>query len=704
MLHVRTLCWTLLALMSLPAVAEDPDALRRTLQNQLLAGRYADALDTARRCSEAVPGNAAVWYNLAGLESQFGSAVASVAAFEHAVTLGFDDFRHAAADTDLGHVRTTTTFERLRVAWADGLAVRRRERALTLPAATWSDSIDLPDRIGGLTAPQATLRLRADADGLEVDVLLGDAELPPIAPWQPGGAGIFAAVVLPSDPATGEGDVAFDFGFGWQNHLPAGAVRIGERWQLLAELSPKMRLDHDTNRLRLTCRIPWNACGTLHPLIDRPLGINVVYVRPGTDGVESAAWIGDPGLGRAQRAWRRSIPVTVTWRRQTQPVVIARLADRVDTGDTATLAPLAAVVQTAAPAEVHLVVRDRHGTMIHDSRHGLAGTAGLRQDTVRIALPTAAGSARIGASIGVGGRRALASWETTVAVVPADWRQRTTNRIVAAPSEEQPSLQLRFDAILATLANRQPREDAAALAATVDELEELLARIDKHGTSMPAGGPFLAVSPGSDLVPPIRCDLALPRGWRPGQPVRVVAVLARAPGAERRAVERAPVLLAERAEPGDAPAIVLAVPHLSINHDPARARATVEHVVSWLREFLRCDTVHLVGVDLLAATVLEVAASNPQDLAGILMVTGVNFVPYPHSTATDLAARFATIPRGLPAGWIWFPDEQRPGDQAAILRQVLMTHGLDLRPDSPVPGGLGFDQAWTRALAWALSF
>ena len=43
-----------------------------------------------------------MWYNLAGIEEQLDDRTAAEEAFAEAVALGFDDFRYAQADADLG--------------------------------------------------------------------------------------------------------------------------------------------------------------------------------------------------------------------------------------------------------------------------------------------------------------------------------------------------------------------------------------------------------------------------------------------------------------------------------------------------------------------------------------------------------------------------------------------------------------------------
>ena len=137
------------------------------------------------------------------------------------------------------------------------------------------------------------------------------------------------------------------------------------------------------------------------------------------------------------------------------------------------------------------------------------------------------------------------------------------------------------------------------------------------------------------------------------------------------------------------------------DHDSDRARRTTNRVIDWLREFLACGPVHLAGVDLLGATALETGAARPDDVAATLLITGMNFAPYPELGSGELPPSLAALSPTLPVGWIWFPEEHRPGDQTALLLDALQRHGSSVDPALAVPGGLDFSQAWSRAVLWA---
>ena len=697
---IRIMTWCLLLLtMAGTTLADERSDLLQTLGRQLQAGDHPAALRTARQYIEIDRTNQAVYYNLAGLEMQHGSRARSLSAFRQAVALGFDDFRFADQDQDLGGLTQDPGYLELRRAWADGLRVRTKDRALTVEAGLWSESFDLADRQGGLSPPAASARLMMEADGLAVEMFLESKGVAETPPWLPGGGGVLATILVPENPLTGEGQLAVDFGFGMNEGMPAGAIRLGNRWQRIAELTPKFRMDPDTGRLGVNIQIPWSTAGIMHPLVDIPLGVNLVFLRQETgDEPGRAAWIADPAIGRTLHPWRRGIPVTCGWPASEAPALQARARDLVIRDRQLILDSVALVSEDNQPADVHFVVRDRDSNVAHDSYIRLEGPAGLRQMPASLDVDLPPGSVRLGVSHG-----GLSAWEATLVSLPAGWEEATSVRIATAPLNEQPSLQYRLDAVIAELSSRLPREHVGALSTTVDELEAMLAIIEATGTSLPAGGPFLAVVPGLDDRPNRRCHLAIPDGWSPGDPVEVLLLLIHAPGAANRALNLAPRLLAEKAQQDgvEPPRVVLAIPDLGPTLPPDVARAEARHILTWLKDLLGCGPVHLSGVDLLGATALEVAMDQGDDVAGVLVFSGMNFVPYPEDDQAALTARFADLDTGLKTGWIWFSDEQLPGDQAYTMRKALRDHGLTISPSRSVKGGLNFSQAWSRALLWA---
>jgi len=682
-----------------PAAAQQAD-WADSLRAQLQAGRLEAALQTAREATAQAPGNPALWYNLAGLEQQVGDPAAAAVALGKAVVHGFTDFRFADADADLGELRRAPVYRQLREAWARSLADRAEARALTLTAGQWSEPIALPDRTGGLTPPVAEARLRVGTGALEVEVrVTGDAG-PTRPPWR-GGSGVFLWVGAPQDAAEGRGGTEIAVGLAEQ--LPVGAVRLGPRWQRLAELTPKLRALADGS-LSYEFAVPWQACRPLHPLVDQPLLVNLTVVTEPEAAVQgTAAWLADPATGRSDRPWRRGVPVRVAWTSDSAPALQGRLSDHLLRGQPLQLTPLAALVADDGPASARLVLRDRTGEVAWQRTLELPGRTGRRTALMSESLDVPAGSLRLGASLDGPGVAGPVTWETELVHLPPGWEERTAARIAAAPAAEQASLRWRLDAVREVASRPESLDAILALGSTVDELEALLDRVAATGTSLPAGGRYLAAVPSADAQDPLPCCLSLPDGWQPGDPARVLLLLARAPGAADRAVTMTPRLLAERAERAGTvpPPLVLAYPQLPIDHHPARARATAGRLLDWLQGFLDAGPVHVAGVDLLAATAFELAAERPEAVAAVLALTGMDFVPYPGAGPEAFRARVAELPAGLSVGWYWFPDEQGPDDQAAPLREALAGAGLSVAPAEPVAGGLDANQAWMRAVVWA---
>jgi len=683
----------------------DGAALLQRLQAELDTDRYAEALLTARAATAVFADNQNLWYNLAGLEEWHGDRAAAIEAMRRAVEAGFDDFRFADEDDDLGGLRRDPAYRALRDDWAADLARAAQARALTLITGEWSEPIALQDLRGAVLPPEATVRLRADQRALEVELLVTHHEPTPLPPWL-GGSGVVLAVVLPATTGGHESQRHVEFAFGMHDKSPRGAVSLRQGWRPLPELALKVRPTAIAAQWQWNITIPWSIGSSLHPLIDDTLGLNVTYQRRGGDlPAATAAWLADPATGRPQQPWRRAVPVTWRWPHDGGPQIHGRLADSVVRDDTVHLAPLVVVTPSDEPAQVQLVLRDHTGRIRQQATWSIDGPAGRR--VFRSALPlgdAAPGPARLGATYQATPTADAVAWETELVILPPGWEDRTSARVATAPAREQPSLQHRLRVVKDLLARYDPLADVDELGSLVGDLQDLLAHLDAHGTSLPAGGTYLAVMPAVSGQPQVGCSLSLPVGWRHGDDGRVLLLLVRSQGGEQRAVAAAPRFLAEQTA-HSAPhgtGAILAIAHLGELADGEISTELAGALLVWLRDFLGCGPVYLAGVDLLAATVLEVAAVRRADLAGVMMVTGMNFVPYPADDADALRARVANLDPSLPASWIWFPDEQQAGDQAAALRRALRAAGLRLQPARAVEGGMNLSQAWTRALLWTL--
>jgi hypothetical protein len=554
--------------------------------------------------------------------------------------------------------------------------------AIELRVGIWSEPFDLKDHDPAADPLNATVRLRPNPTELEFDLIMDPFEPTSLAPWQ-NGNGVFVSVIKPGSESYFE-----EFAFGlFRAEVPIGAIRIADSWQPVVELTPEIGIDPASKRLRLTFAIPWSICGNLHPLVDTEMSLNVASVRQG-----------------GARAFRFADPIRWRWPSEEGPAVHGRPADMVVTGDILNLEPLALVATDDAPAKVTFVLRDSKGGIRHQASWTLRGPAGRRERRGGLPFDMPAGSVTVEARYGDGSVGKTVSWQADLVSLPGRWMQSAADRIAALPARERPSLRYRLDALLAEAEVRHPLDNPVALGMTIHEIDHLLDLHARTGTTLPAGGNYIAAMPGREDLSNLLCSLSLPDGWQRGDPAHVLLLMLRATGGQTQAVMQAPALLDDLMEKrqGPPPSVIVAIPHLTDSADHGADTALTIEIMDWLQDFLDCGPIHLAAVDLLAAAALEVAGIERDRLAGVLMITGMNFTPYPEDDPAWLAARFAELDPNLPAGWIWFPDEQRPGDQARPLRHALRSVGLNLRPSRAVQGDLTFDQAWQRALHWVV--
>jgi tetratricopeptide (TPR) repeat protein len=92
---------------------EDVDVLGELGLVYTRLGRYAAGLDVDRRLVRLAPQNPTAHYNLACSLALCGEASAALDALETAVTFGYDDGPHLAADDDLASLRTEPRFLKL---------------------------------------------------------------------------------------------------------------------------------------------------------------------------------------------------------------------------------------------------------------------------------------------------------------------------------------------------------------------------------------------------------------------------------------------------------------------------------------------------------------------------------------------------------------------------------------------------------------
>jgi hypothetical protein len=678
-----------------PAAAQDAHALRVTLQTQLRAGQLEAARETAHRYVALDPANPDVWYNLAGLEEHAGQRAAAIAAVTSAVAAGFDDFRAAEDDADLGALRQDPAFLALRDASRRTLRERSAGRAARLTAGAWSPWRDMAERHGD-DAPTARVRLRCTGDVLEIEAEVHDAHPADLLPpWQ-GGSGLVVAVAAPDEAGDGDGARYQEIALGLQKKLPVGAILVGQ-WQQLADLTPKLRYDPVTKGLVYLAQIPWSALSPHDPLLDDVLLLNVTYLSLQPAGGRSdASLLHDPAAGNAAARWRRGVALRVDWPPQSGPLLRLRPAD--------------AVVAPGAGRVTAVVVAPAAGATNWEASlpfagHGNATLRAGKQDVpLSLQCPAATGPASLATTLTLPGGEKVEA-RTDLLVLPAGWQAAARRRVAGVPAAERSSVVARIDAVAQALRTRHPRDPVGALGSTVAEVEAMFARAAATGTTLPSSGPYLAILPAAGQAAMLQCAVQTPAGFARDDRHRVLLLFLHAPAQEMRGGDQALRALAEMAPKlGVDPArvaVVIPVAPGPAPPDPGTAAAIVAATIAWARAVWPEVPLAVAGVDAYATPVLQASLDPPAALAGVLLMTGADFAPWPGADDLALRAALAGADRTLSYGWIRFPDETGPGDHAPDVIRAMRGAGLALPTVQEVPGELSASQAWGRAVIWA---
>jgi hypothetical protein len=540
------------------------------------------------------------------------------------------------------------------------------------------------------------VRLRCTSAHLEIEAEVHDTNpRDALPPWQ-GGAGLVVAVSTPEAMDTTDGTHFREVGLGLQQKQPIGALLVGV-WQPLVELAPRLRYDPATRGLIYAARIPWAALAPLDPLLDDRLLVNVTYLslRP-QGGRDTAALLRDPATGRADARWRRGVVMRVSWPPEAGPVLRLRPADAVLAPGTGRVT--AALVAPAAGEATWTSGEPFAGRGRADLRAG-------RQDlAIAVPVPEQTGLVPLDLTVTLP-EDTLITATTEVLVLSPAWPEHARRRLSVVPAAERFAVVARLDAIAQELHDRDPRDQVGALASTIAEVDALLARAEATGTTLPAAGPFVAILPAAGEGPPLRCAVHIPDGFARDGEHRLLLLFQHAPGLEARGADLALRALAEMGPRlGVDPARVAVVVPGAIGATPPDADQAAEIIAAttiWARTVLPAVPIALAGVDAFATPVLQFSLDQPADLAGVLLVTGAAFTPWPG--ADDLALRvvLADADRDLTYGWIRFPDEAGPDDRATDVIRAMRDVGLSLRGVQEIAGDLGASQAWGRAAIWA---
>ncbi len=698
-----------LATAAAAAAGPDPHArnLLGALRRQLATSRLDSALTTARAYVAIDPTSPDMFYNLAGLEEHAGHRDAAAAALKVAVDLGFDDFRLADADSDLGDLRTDPRYGALREQWQRNLRERCAGRSVALTAGAFGDPIELSDRGGGLTPPLVTVRLRYDGGGFEVEATVQDLGASERLPAWRGGSGLAVTFLVPSADAACEGTMFREVGAGLAKGLPEGVLllpRPSLRWQPVAELTPKLHYAPASKALVLDLRIPWQAIAPLDPLAYPELAINVSWISRDAEGHRThAALLDDPATFVATDTWRRGLPLRVAWSPTTEPRAALHVSDHVVTGSTVAgtiglVAPVAGRASLTASLE-NADGQPIAGAIMDGERAVVAGWQQLPLRLAATALPL--GPVTMTGSVTLPGGQD-ASFRADLLALPTDWLAQARRTVPKLPESERASVALRLDAITGELAARQPGDPAGALATTVRETESLLQHWRETGTTIPDSGAYLAILPAAAGVDARPCSVNLPPDYRNHDGLRVLVVIVRAFGQEDRFAQMAQAVLAERG-PGlglDPHGMVVVVPHVSAT-DGATIEAGIAQAADWVTHTFPGRPLLVAGVDDLAAPTLRASLAGTFTASGVLLMVGEDFMPWPGADAGRLRTEIGPGSLRTPYAWIRFPADACPGDQCQAVIAAMKAAGFGTSAVQDVPGSLSLSQAWGRAMLWA---
>lgn len=690
-----------------PATAEaDPGTLIRALNDQLVAGQIDSALTICHRYLALYPDDPGMLYNLACLQEVSGQREQALQSLGAAISGGFDDFHQIESDRDLAALVTDPRYVALRSAREAQIATEAAAGALRLVAGEQLTGIPLRSALAvpGAEAPAAgSLDVRFEQGALALDLTLDDPSFRGGAPPWRGGSGLFVNLIIPdsSDPFASE--EFFGFAFGMFQRRTTGAILVAgdagaaaeeDRWQRVAELAPKIRIDEQNGRVHLSALIPWRAVAPYHPLIDSEWGLNVVYQSYRSDGRRwTAALIPDPAVPDAPHRWRRFVPLSLEPGSASDAQLAGRLSDTVVT-DGRLDVDLVAWVPAAGTAALTIAVTDADGQSVvsggsqSDRQRLQAGITRWRQAIDLAALAT--GSYTVAATLELPHGPAI-NWQTPVLRLSPGWLTTMQARLGAVPPAEQATVAYRLDAVERALRAHRPRQNPTPLITTVGEIELMLRQAENSGSILPVAGRFVMVYPGPHQEDRL-CTLQLPAGHERGAPLLVVL-----PAAARTAAILARQI-AQQLPP--ASRLTVAVPHLPpVGADAASAVAQAAAALTWLNGYFAPEATHLAGVDAGAGTALRLSLAEPGALARVLLIAGGGFAPWPEASGAQLENRLAAQRNSLRYDWIRFGAETG-GGQADAVHAAMTALGFRLGWDESPEGGLSVSQASGRISRW----
>jgi hypothetical protein len=707
---------------AVPAAGPAPVRTGREGQAREIIGlirqdRRDEALPLCRSYTERFPDDRIMLYNQACLENRAGLPAEAAVTFGKAVGAGFDDFAGAFADPDLAGLERNPLVARLFDDHRDRLAGLAAGRAVSLSWQEASDPLRLTEDLRGPTPDQLEIRLTWTPTGLVVvleagppwSTILGPGN---VAPWN-GGSGLVFTLGIPDGNSTGEFQTAnhFLFAFGMENDLAVGATYLAgqDRWQPVAELQPKMRLD-EAERLELRAAIPWAAILPYNPLVDDRLGCNAAVRLAGPEGFRSAAVLADPAAFRPKSPVRRIIPLVFSTA-SVKEEIFAGKSSLTISGEGPVTIELAAVSPAAGTGALTIdFLGGPAQSLLPEGQvsQPVALSAGLNRLTRQAdfsALKT--GAYVIKAALTFPSGRTL-TWGSTVLQLAPGWREAFLDRIEQLDQREQPTALFHLDTIAGAIAGHQQRRSPGAIVTTINQLGSMLDDAQARGTILPDKGPFLAVYPGPDGNDRL-CDIYLPAKWEVAAALNPVLMLTASPDLAVALSHR----LGQNYEQGRQlptfkagtdqgfPLYLVPRPGPLDGNGPVDLTAEAEAALAWVLDSFQVAAVSVAGTDRAAGAALQLARRRPEALKALIIFAGGDLDPWPQADAAFIGRELSGFPARLPVTWADFVSETREAGQGPLILRALQDLGADIVEVIPVRGGLNFTQTADRTVLWA---
>jgi hypothetical protein len=592
-------------------------------------------------------------------------------------------------------------------------------RALTL---AWQETSSPISLVAGYSEPIAgdpEIRLTWTPVGLDIELhaggpwsnLVGPDNL---APWN-GGPGLVFTLGIPDASRSDSYQATnhFLFAFGLEKGAAAGATFLPgqNRWQVISELHPKIRLDDEEN-LELRTTIPWAAILPYNPLVDNKLGINATLRLPGRDAPTPVSLLPDPAAFRPSSTLRRVVPVTFRTESVGEEVFIGKVSNSISGTDPVTL-DLVAVSMEEGTGRLDLDFLGGSGQSLLPDGRG-SGTLNLTKGLNRLtrqadftALETGAYLIKAELTLPSG---ATLLWGSSILQLAPEWQTDYIERIDRLNPEEKPTAVYHFESTTEAIDAHRPRRDPGAIVTTLVELGRILESAETGGSILPDQGSFLAVYSGPDGNTRL-CHLYLPALWKKAPRLNPVLTLTSANGQVGaisgrlgRIYEqgnRQPTLHAN----DEVGFPVYLVPRLAPlgARQPVDLLAETEACLAWARNTFATAEVSVVGVDQAAGHALRLAGVQEGSLQAMLIFAGGHLEPWPQADKTYIENQLTDFPVELPLTWIDFVHETELSGQGPSILQVLQERDVNIVEVQQVRGALNFTQVADRTVLWAES-